>query len=64
MGASNTLEPPVALTTELVDLGVKAFDYVDRLFDRRSEPAPIALPALNTVYLRGPAAHLGVDLFA
>ena len=63
MGASNTLEPPIAFTTELVDLSVKSLDDIDRLFDRRSEPTTITLPTLNSVYFRSPTAHLGVDLF-
>ena len=64
VGAANTLEPPLPLATQFIDLGVKPSYHLQGLFDGRSELATFALPPTNTVHLRRSSSHLRVDLLA
>lgn len=61
---TNTLQPPVALALEIIELAVQTSNQIHRLADGRLEFAPLALPPVDALDFGRPAPNLGVDLLA
>ena len=62
--ATNSLKPSSPFAAQLIDFGIKRFNHLHWLINRRAELATFTLPALNSFNFCTTPPHFRINFFA